>query len=110
MCHRPERLLQRRTEQLDETASLCLCCPQRSVLTEHRAQGEFVAVDAAGHSQARPRADEAADHFVVAERVGNGQRVGVEVEQAPERATAAQVAKIAESEDERTARSSGSAR
>ena len=47
------------------------------------ANGEFVAVDAAGHSQPRPSADEAAYHLVVAERLGNGQRVGVEVEQAP---------------------------
>ena len=83
MCHRSERLLQRRTELLDETGCLCPCRPRRSVLTENRAQGEFVAVDAAGHAQSRPRADEAADHVVVAERLGNGQRVGVEIEQAP---------------------------
>ena len=83
MCHRPEWLLKRRAERFDETGCLCPCCPQRSVLAEHRAQGELVAVDAAGHSQPRPRADEAADHLVVAERLGDGQRVGVEVEQAP---------------------------
>ena len=37
---------------------------------------------------ARAAPDEAADHLVAAERLGDGQRVGVEVEQAPQRATA----------------------
>ena len=100
MCHRPERLLQRHTESLDKTGRSCLCCPQRQVLPEHCAQGELVAVDAAGHSQPRPGAGKTADHLVAAERLGNGQRVGVEVEQAPTACNCrGQVAKIIEAKD-----------
>ena len=51
MCHGSKRLVQRRAERCDKTGCLCPCCPQRSALTEHRAQGEFVAVDAAGQAQ-----------------------------------------------------------
>lgn len=97
MCHRPERLLQRHTECLDNTGRSCLCCPQRQVLPEHCTQGELVAVDATGHSQPRPRAGKTADHLVAAEHLGNGQRVGVEVEQAPTACNCrGQVAKIIE--------------
>ena len=74
-------------------------CAARSdrVLPEHCAQGELVAVDAAGHSQPRPGAGKTADHLVAAERLGNGQRVGVEVEQAPTACNCrGQVAKIIE--------------
>src|SRR5687767_9412738 len=99
MCDRPERLLQRCTEGLNEAGCLKPRRPQRSVLTESRAQGELVAVDAAGDTQPRPLADEIADHLVVAQGLGNGQRVGVEVEQAPAACyRRGEVAKIVEAE------------
>ena len=64
--------------------AVCVACGlQRDVLAEHRSEGELVAVDTAGHAQPRPGADEATDHLVSAQRPGDRQRVGVEVEQAP---------------------------
>jgi hypothetical protein len=72
---------------------------QRHLLTEHGAKSEFGAIDASWHSYPRPVPDEGADHLVVTKCFGDGDRVGVEVEQATAaRYRRGEVAKI-EAED-----------
>ncbi len=68
---------------------------QRNLLTEHRADGQLVTVDMADHPPPGRGAHQRPDQGVAAERVDDGVRIGVEVEQrARSRHRGAKVAQV----------------
>ena len=81
MRHRTERALELLTVVSNQTARERRGAPQGDLLTQHRADGELVAIDGAGHSSSGRLAHQPSKQPLSAQHVRDAARIGVEVEQ-----------------------------
>ena len=85
MRHRPDRMLERLAVCGHKPRRERRRAGERNLLAEHGADRDLVWTGVARHAPPGSAPHDLPDQFVVAERVDDRRRIGVEVEQAPSR-------------------------